>query len=325
MVRLNAECHMLNAERYSIGCDVGGTEVKVAVLRGTRIVHRGRFPTPTRDGREFTGGIASAVRDALATVDRRGAAGVTLGLALPGFLDARRDRPVHLSHIPALDGFPLRRTLERRLGWPVVLDADSNAGAYGEWRLGAGRGARRLLYVTLGTGLGAAMVAGGEIVRVSNHTVGQAAHLPLEPGGPRCPCGARGCAEAVLAAPGILLRARRAAREDRGIPRRAVRDTRSLCEAARGGCRGAIGVWDDVGRLLGRALAMLANFLSPERIVVGGGISAAGDLLLAPARRSFEERVHPRLRGAAIAGARLGPFAGAAGAALLGKRAGCRL
>jgi glucokinase len=318
---------MTSPAALAIGCDVGGTEVKFAAVRGARIVHRGRCATPAgRPAREVIEAIADGARAAERAAGPAGARrppGTTLGIALPGLLDARRARPVHLSHLPALDGVPLRAVLGRRLGWPVVLDADSNAGAYGEWRLGAGRRARRLLYLTLGTGAGAAMVVGGEVVRVSNHTVGQVAHLPLDPSGPLCPCGARGCLEAVLSAGGILWRARRAAGRRRTIPKAGLERVEILARIAGAGSAPARRVLTETGDLLGRALAILANLLSPDRIVVGGGISGAGRLLLEPAALSLELGLIPRLRGrVGLARARLGPHAGAVGAALLGRAAG---
>jgi len=154
---------------------------------------------------------------------------------------------------------------------------------------------------------------------VSHHTVGSVAHLPLDPDGPRCSCGARGCVESVLGAGGIRWRARRAARAGADLPADARRSPHGLWDAARDGSRDARRLLAQLGSLLGAALAMLSNFLSPDRIVVGGGISQAGDLLLEPARRSLKRRVHPRLRNSLeVAPAGLGPHAGAMGAALLG-------
>jgi glucokinase len=303
--------------RISIGCDVGGTEVKWAALDRRRILERGSFPTPRRgEPAALVDGLLRAAREAAgARPDTRPA----LGVAIPGFLDDARARLLHAVHLPLLERKPLRAILRRRLGWPVVLETDSNAGAFGEATLGAGRGARRVLYITLGTGVGSSMVVDGKILRVSHHTVGQVAHLPLDPRGPRCSCGARGCFESVLGARGLRWRASRAGWPE-GLPPAARRSPRDLCLLARGGSRPARKVLADVGRLLGAGLALLSNFLSPDRIVIGGGIAGAGDLLLVPAEEVFRRRVHPRLRGVIeVVPARLGPFSGAAGAALLAR------
>ncbi len=303
-------------EPAAIGCDLGGTRLKVAVLAGKEIVGAIDEPTPKSGPAPR---IVNAIIAALRQVRQPGMSVVGLGVALPGFLDADRATPVRIANIPALEGTPLQAILRRRTGWPVILEPDSNAGAYGEACLGAGLGARRLLYLTLGTGVGAAMVIEGKIVRVANHTVGQVAHLPLDPDGPPCPCGQRGCVESVLGARGIVWRA---ARAGPGLPPEARRTPLALSEAAAAGSKPAERVLRDVGVLLGRTLALLANFLSPDTIVVGGGISRAGERLLAPARETFYKHAQRFLSGrVTIAAAKLGHVAGAVGAALLARDA----
>jgi len=269
---------MAGLKTLALGCDLGGSEIKVVALREDRLASRIRLPTPAgaRAG-EVIALIEKAAREA-ATPSLRvlRLPAITLGVAVPGFLDRRRARPVHLSNLPALDGAPLGSALSRRTGWPVVLEADSNAGAFGEARLGAGRGARRLLYLTLGTGVGAAMIVEGSIVRVSHHTVGQVAHLPLDPHGPPCPCGARGCLESVLGARGIVWRAARAARHGADLPPEARRSPADLCAAARAGSRDARRIFLEVGRLLGTALALLSTSPSPTGSWWEGGSPARG-------------------------------------------------
>lgn len=310
---------LADSHAYAIGCDLGGTLLKAACLRGERVLGRIQHPVPAAPARPLAA-IESAVAAALALVQtasrgRRGAP--ALGFAVPGFLDPKRRRIVFLSHLPSLNGLPLAGRLERRfrgeIARPVVLEADSNAGAYGEARLGAGRNFSRVLYLTLGTGLGAALVAGGEVVRVSNHTVGQAAHVPLGAESPRCTCGKRGCAEALLAAKGLRWRAERRGLEET--------EPEAVFKLAAGGSRAARGVFRELGADLGRLLAWLANFFSPEVLVIGGGLSRAAPLFLPEARKSFARAVHPRLRGqVAIRAGALAPYAGAIGAALLSRK-----
>ena len=327
----------------AIGCDVGGTEIKTVILRGGRIVLKTRIPTPK--GPTAAAVVRAIAAEVLRTLEAAAAGppgkkgssiargrsspsrDAVLGLALPGFLDRRRHGVVHLSNLPVLDGTPLRSMLHRRLRIPVVLEADSNAGALGEALRGAGRGARRVLYITLGTGVGTALIADGEIIRAAHHTIGQVAHLPLDPDprGPPCPCGRRGCVESVLSARGILWRAARAEREGARMPAGSRTSIKALCDGAKKGKKGSAGarqVLREAGTLLGAASAFLANFLSPDRIVVGGGIAGAGDLLLESARSACAQRAHPRFRNVLeIIPASLGTFAGAVGAALLARRA----
>jgi glucokinase len=239
-------------------------------------------------------------------------------VALPGFLDEARERVLRLSNVPALDGVPLRARLERRLGLPVTLDTDTNAGALAEALLGAGRGFERVLYLTLGTGLGVAFVVGWRPVRVSHHTVGQAAHVPLRPRGTRCRCGERGCAEAELSAGGILRRARA-----RGL--RGLASTHELWElAGRRGAGSALKareVWRETGRLLGLLCVTLGAIVDPDAIVIGGGVAAAAEQLLPVLEREIRDHLTPRLgRPVALRPAALGHLAGAVGAALLGAR-----
>jgi glucokinase len=176
-----------------------------------------------------------------------------------------------------------------------------------------------VLYVTLGTGLGAALVVDGKVVRVSRHTWGQIAHVPLGEAGPRCYCGRRGCAETLLSSRGILWRAR-----SHGLT--GVESCEELARVARRGTprdsRAARAVWSGAGDALGRLLRILAVLVSPDAIVVGGGISGAAGLFLKNSRARLLEglqRAHrPRL---ALVPARLGRFAGAMGAALLAREA----
>lgn len=312
----------MRGEPAAIGCDLGGTNLKTVLLQGRKLTFRDQVPVPREGTTALLAALSRAVRGAGEALDRsRDGSRPALGVAVPGFLSADRRRVVQLSNLPFLDGRPLAALLERRLGRRIrgraVLDADSNAGAVGEAVLGAGRGTERVLYVTLGTGVGAALSIGGRPARVSNHTVGQVAHLPIDGGGPRCRCGARGCAEALLSAAGIVDRARRAK-----VAAPARKTPLDLAAAATRGDSAARRVFEETGALLGCLLAILANLFSPERIVVGGGIAQAAQLLLPSARRELRRRAHPRIRGRLqLLPGTLGPHAGAAGMAILARQA----
>ena len=300
----------------SAGCDVGGTSLKAVRLEGAEIAVSHEAPTPSS-------GNARAITDAIAAALRVVSGGKALpaGVAVPGFLDADRSGVLHLSNLPALDGTPLRRELVKRLRTRIVLDADTNAGAVSEALLGAGRSFERVLYVTAGTGLGAALVIRGCPVRVSNHTVGHVAHLPLDPSGLRCRCGSRGCAEALLSARGILLRARgrglRSARTPEDLYRIATSKGKSSERAL------ARAVWRETGDLIGVLARVLSSLFRPEAIVIGGGIAGAADLFLQRARAGLlRPRGGPSSGGRkpvvpALLPAAGGRFAGAAGMALL--------
>jgi glucokinase len=285
----------------TIGCDIGGSALKIVRLRRLRIIESLEIPNRRETGpREFV--------DLLAKTFAR-LEGDAIGVAVPGFLDARRRKIVRLSNLPALDGLTLASRLERRLGRPVILDADTNAGAVGEARLGVARGVDRVLYVTLGTGLGAALAVGGVPVRVSRHTVGQIASIPL---------GSRreDEAERLLSAKGILRRYRRA-----GGSRR-VASALELYRRARDGDETALSTWRETGDLLGSLLRTLVPLLQPDVVVIGGGVAGASDLFLGSARRLLRRSL-PRdgNREIPLSVAKLARLSGAVGAALLARDA----
>ena len=280
----------------TVGCDIGGSDVKLLLLRGGRPSRMQSVPCPADRGKkEFTDRLVSLLRTFPANA---------AGIALPGFLDEKRRRILHLSNLPKLDGLDLAARLERRLKWKIILEADSNAGAIGEARLGAGRGIRRLLYLTMGTGLGAALTVKGIPVRVSNNTIGHIAGLPIGPAKKRE-------AEKLLGARGILRRFRAAGGDRR------VSTPLALYELARSGDVGARAAWKETGELLAELLAILVPMLRPDGVVLGGGIAGAADTFLPTTRRALRRRLRGFEPGCPeIFPAALGTYAGAAGAAL---------
>ena len=280
----------------TVGCDIGGSDVKLLLLRGGRPSRMQSVPCPADRGKkEFTDRLVSLLRTFPANA---------AGIALPGFLDEKRRRILHLSNLPKLDGLDLAARLERRLKWKIILEADSNAGAIGEARLGAGRGIRRLLYLTMGTGLGAALTVKGIPVRVSNNTIGHIAGLPIGPAKKRE-------AEKLLGARGILRRFRAAGGDRR------VSTPLALCELALSGDVGARAAWKETGELLAELLAILVPMLRPDGVVLGGGIAGAADTFLPTTLRALRRRLRGSEPGCPeIFPAALKAYAGAAGAAL---------
>lgn len=255
---------------------------------------------------ELVAAIAAAARPMLS----QGPQGV--GVAAPGFRLPDGSGVVNVGNLPSLDHFPLRASLQQALGLPTTLDNDANAAAVGEYRYGAGRGAARLLVVTVGTGIGAGMVVGGAVHRVCEEGLGDPGHVIVREGGPQCNCGGHGCAEAIASAPALLRRAQ----DVRGQP---CNEFGELVAAARTGEEAALRILEEGGWVLGQALATLVHLLGPELVLLGGGaLDAAGDLLLAPAHRALFAHVQPyfgkRLR---LDRAALGNDAGLVGAAAL--------
>jgi glucokinase len=285
--------------------DIGGTRTKLGVVAGGgRIVRRATISTPPRgDPAPLVDGIAAALRPMLAALAARGAPAAGVGVSVAGFLDREHTTMYGNANLPALCGFPLLRALEERLALPCRLEVDSNAATIAEYRLGAGRGAARLLGVTVGTGLGGGVVVDGALLRYTGQCAGDVGHIILDPAGRRCPCGARGCLEALVSS---------AALSERGRGR-SVRDVVRLAQRGESWAAEAIA---ETGRWLGLGLASLMPLFAPDRVVVGGGVSAAGDLLLGPTRESFRAHAAPDFRErVAIVPSSFGGWEGMVGAA----------
>lgn len=316
------------AERaLAIGIDIGGSKVAAGVVGPAgELVERRTLPTPTDRAEAVESAIVRLVQD---LAGRHRVASVGIGAA--GWVDETR-RIVRFSPHLAWRNEPLADRLGARLALPVVLDNDANAAAWGEYRFGAGQGCGTFAMVTLGTGIGGGLVIDGEVYRGRWGVAGEWGHLCVVPDGQICPCGNRGCWEQYCSGEALRREARMLA--DTGSPlalallERVGDDPTAIrghhvTSAALAGDPACDEILHGVGVWLGRGLAGLAAILDPERFVVGGGVSEAGDLLLAPARAAFAR--HLTGRGfrplAEIVPARLGNDAGLIGAADLSRRA----
>lgn len=307
-----------------LGIDVGGTTAKLGVVDEAGCV-RWRSTVPT--GFELTadGLIAGLVEAAGPLLDQARDAGVGVqaaGLALPGMLLPDRSGVRNVTNLPGLNNAPLQAMLADRLGLSVFLDNDACAAALGEYRYGAGKGAARLLVVTVGTGIGAGMVVDGTVFRTSQGCLGDPGHVIVAPDGPRCGCGGRGCMEVMAAAPAMARRAAALAAErpDSALAQLAPPiEVRDIARLAAAGDAAAGAVLSEAGRWLGMGLASLVHILSPDRILIGGGVAAAGDLLLDPVRAAVLDYAMPFLtRDLTISAAALTTDAGILGAAAVG-------
>ena len=307
-------------DRQAVGVDIGGT--KIAALRISaegEIRARTVMPTPATDQTE----AMPAIEAAAAAVLEDGVAAIGVGMA--GLIDVRSGVLLSAPNL-AWRNMGVSEDLAARFGLPVTVDNDATAAAWGESRLGASRGSDDSLFVGVGTGIGGGIVAGGRLIRGAHGLAGEIGHIIVEPDGPLCGCGNRGCWEQVASGLAIARAGRRAVTEEPGSPiaRLAGGDPRRatgelVTEAARKGDAAAVAILATVGRRLGEGIAGLVNVLDPDVVVVGGGVGEAGDLLLGPLREAYLEAVEgadvrPDVR---IAPAQLGNDAGAIGAALL--------
>ncbi len=218
------------------------------------------------------------IADLLETVDARMDEVVGVGVAIAAPIDQRSSSIAARGILRGWDGVRIADTLSRRLNTSVHVDNASNLIAAAEWRTGAGRGKQNLITVDLGDGIGAGIIAGGRPVRGHRGGAGEFGHTAVEPAGPVCRCGNRGCLEAIAGVPAVL--------ERLGDPR--VVKTADLVSRAIAGDDRCIRAIADTGRTVGRAVAGLCNLLDPERVIVSGDLVRAGELLLGPMRHALE-------------------------------------
>jgi len=299
----------------ALGIDFGGTTIKSGVVRDGRIVEYGEIIDTLKHDAETLPGALFGVVDALRS-KHPDAAGI--GVGLPGFVDSVNGIVHHLTNVPGWDDVPLARLLTDRTGLPAVLENDANAMAYGEWKYGAAQGARHCLCITLGTGVGGALILDGKLYRGAQLGAGEIAHASIDYRGKPGPYGNFGGLEEYVGNQQIAERAVELYAAA-GTPRTKEECMpKELDAAARAGDPVAKKVWEEVGDQLGAALANAIWLLNPDTIVVGGGVAKAGDLVLDPTRRSIEARTvklfHENLR---LVPAVLGNDAGIIGNAAL--------
>ena len=284
----------------ALGLDLGATDVKLAVLDGEHVVETDTTPTRSQHGPE--GVLAQLVELGLGA-----APFAAVGVALPGQVDADGNA-LFLPNLPGdWTGTPIAGPLADGFGVPVALLNDGHAFALAEARIGAARGASDVVCVVCGTGVGGGLVLGGQLHRGIDDRGGEIGHTTVDPDGDVCGCGNRGCVEAIAGS--------------RAIGRAAGQETFvAVLAAARSGDAASLRALERAGRALGIAVANLAVVLTPERVVVGGGVAEAGELLLGPLRDEVVRRAGPvaPVDRIEIVRAELGPFAGAIGAALYG-------
>ncbi len=297
-----------------LGIDLGVTNLKwaVAATIGTEwhAQDRGQVATLAAEGPEAV--IARIVDTARAALDRWPAI-ASVGIGVPGLYDPSGGSTRFLVNMPGdWAGRPVGPLVAAALGRPVALINDARAFGLAELRLGAGRGASAMVGLTLGTGVGGVIAIDGRVVLGHDGTAGEVGHQTIDPDGPPCGCGNSGCLEAF-------------ARADRIATACGTETAEGAVVAARAGDARALAGLAEVGRYLGIGIANMIVVVSPDRVVIGGGVAAAGGLLLDPIRAELRERVHTTsLAEVEVVTAELGVWAGAIGAAIHGAEAAAR-
>ena len=313
--------------RCAIGVDLGGTKLLAgAVGPDLSVHHRARRLVAGLDQAALVDVAVAAVEEA---IDAVGGEVEGVGFGIPCLIDQRTGIAVSAVNLPLLN-IPFRDLMAERLGLPVVVDNDANCAALAEARAGAGRGARELVLLTIGTGIGGGLVLGGELYRGSVGAAAELGHIVVDADGPPCQgfCPNRGCLEAVASGTALVREAALAvgARPDTALGL-ALEDGRPLTgplvtELAHDGDPVARDVLALIGRRLGVGLSSLVNVFNPEVVVIGGGVIAAGEMLLAPAREEMLRRaLSPSRELVRVEAAAFGAESGMIGAALMAREA----
>ncbi|MCE5258988.1 MAG: ROK family protein [Chloroflexi bacterium] len=273
-----------------IGLDIGGT--KTAVVEGScdgEILTKRQAPTAPHEGFEAVFvRICALVSEALADSAQSGREPAALSVSIGGPLDIARGIIYSPPHLPGWDAIPLRDLLMERFKLPTFVEHDGNAGAIAEWRFGAGRGTHNLIFLTMGTGLGGGFILNDRVYRGATDLAGEVGHMRIARTGPLV-YGKRGSWEGYCAGPAFAWMAQRMYPADwgRGIT------TPEVVRLALAGDQRALAVVQRVGAYFGRGLAVLADIINPEMIVVGSMGVRLGELLLAPARRAMRQEALP--------------------------------
>ncbi|MDQ2742162.1 MAG: ROK family protein [Chloroflexota bacterium] len=309
-------------KRLYLAVDLGGTHVRTAAADdGAQLM--GRLDEPTRTEGGWHTGVRQIVEMARRSVQEAGVPWDTISRAIvasPGPLDRQRGFVFNPPNLAGWENVPLRDELERELGLDVTVDNDANAAALGEYRFGAGRGTRNLVYITVSTGIGAGIVSEGKLLPGTTGIAGEIGHTVIERNGPRCNCGSYGCLETLASGTAIARRYREALERENVPQGRAGYSTAGdVVRMATAGDERARAVFLDAADALGVGVTNAINLLNPDVVVIGGGVSKAGDLLFDTVRDVVARRaLQPARDAARIVPAQLGEDVGLVGALAVG-------
>ncbi len=286
-------------ERLILGVDIGGTKCAVSLARSDgEILHRLSEPTlaDQRTPEEVLERLAGMAREVMAlgkvmASDVRG-----VGISCGGPLDSAQGIIYSPPNLPAWKAVPVKAFFEDALGMGVRVENDANASALAEWRFGAGKGTRNMVFLTMGTGIGGGLILDGRLYRGTNDLAGEIGHQTILMNGPLCGCGKRGCLEALASGPAIARLARESMMYGRHKRVLALAGGRPgditaahVVDAAREGDTFAIQVLEEAGAYMGVGIANLIQILNPERVIIGTIAVHAGDLILNPIRAAVRE------------------------------------
>ncbi len=288
--------------QFYVGCDLGGTNIKVGLvdILNESVVTSKSGKTRSQDGAEkVIRRIADLIKTLVTESDVKWSQIGGVGVSAPGRLDLKKGETVFLPNLPGhWINVPLKALLESYLDLPVYLLNDVRAITYGEWAFGAGKGVECMLCLAIGTGIGGGVVIDNKLVLNQGGSAGELGHITVDVHGPICGCGNHGCVETYASGPAITALGLKAVVQGQTTIIGEMVDydlnkitPHTIAKAAEAGDQVALSIWDTVGEYIGVAIINAALVVGPKRVVLAGGVAAAGDLLLDPIRKTLQKRM----------------------------------
>ena len=308
-----------------IGIDVGGTNVKLALVSGEgKIIYSNSIPTHAEMGYEYTvNNIKEAIKDLIKETDSQTKDIQGIGFGFPGQVDYKSGIVRLAPNIPGWVDVPIAQKIEEEFGISTRVDNDVRCAALGELNFGAGKGCENLICITVGTGIGSGLIVNGKLVRGASNAAGEIGHIKLQMnGGPICGCGDTGCLEAFASGPAIVAMAEDYIKGGKSTKYRELANPEItpyiVYEAAKAGDPVARRIFTVIGEYIGIGLTSVINLLNPEKVIIGGGVAAAGEFLMDSIKETVKRRAM-KIAGETveIVPAQLGNTAGVIGASLL--------
>ena len=313
-------------KKNRIGIDVGGTNVKIALVDDSgKIIYSNSVPTRAEMGYEYTvNNIKQAIYDLMKETKLTAKDIEGTGFGFPGQVDYKSGIVRLAPNIPGWVEVPIAKMIEDEFHIPTRVDNDVRCAALGELKYGAGKGCENLICITVGTGIGSGLIVNGKLVRGASNAAGEIGHIKLQiHDGPICGCGDTGCMEAFASGPAIVAMAEEYILGGKSTKYREMANGGDItpfivAEAAKAGDPVAKRIFARIGEYIGIGMASVVNLLNPEKIIIGGGVADAGDILLEPLKETLKKRAM-KIAGETVevVPAQLGNTAGVIGASLL--------
>jgi glucokinase len=311
--------------RVLVGVDLGGTNVRIGIVTPKgRVLKREEYPlVPSQGALKIVEGLVSNLKDFIHRRIGKNNQLLGIGIGIAGAIDMKRGRVINSPNIPDFNGFGIREFIKKSISSPIVIENDANAFALGEGWVGAAKGSSYYCGITLGTGVGGGIIINGEILHGFGGMASEVGHMVIDPEGPLCGCGGRGCLEVYASATGIKRMALEVIQKGEGeeIVKRAGGKaeevtSETVFEAAQSGDEASQKIFREMGRFLGIGLVNLIHLFDPEKIVIGGKASRAWDSFIRTTREIVMERAMEGSRNRVkILQAKCGDDAGVLGAA----------